>query len=87
MGDRPSIHALALDKRHDRGLNPRLQDPPVIRPGFHEQSKSRQLGCPVVDLKAIQVLAQNQPGNILRPVSTLLIDRLKQVVGLDQDVG
>ena len=64
-----------------------VKDAAVIGTGLHHQGEGRKLSRPVVDLQAEEVLLQDQPRNVLGPVAPLLVDRLEQVVGFDQDVA
>src|SRR5690554_543027 len=46
----------------------------LMFPGFHQNSESRQLGSPLINFKTVEVVFNNQSGNIRRCITFLFID-------------
>ena len=58
----------------------------IVGTGLHHQREGRELRCPLVNLQADQVLAQDQGRDVPQPVAAFLIDRLEHVVAHGEDV-
>ena len=69
------------------GLNAPGEEPTVILPGFHHDGKIGQLGCPTVNVQAVEILLDNGGGGIPLAPPLTLIDLHEHIKGIDQNMA
>ena len=81
IGQSLHIQPIAVHQRHHIELNAALKQATIITSSLHHQRKAGQLGCPLVNIEAKQILLQDQLRNLPLLIATLQIDRLEQLIG------
>src|SRR5690606_16505713 len=58
----------------------------VVLAGEHQQGKAGQLSGAVVDVQSVQVVFENQLGNIPAAVASFFVDGFEQLVGFHENM-
>ena len=90
--ERAALRHVALPQRHrgehgDVGLHAAAEEAAVQLTGAHGQGQARDLGGAGVDLHAVQVPGQDEPGDLALAVAALQVHLGQQLEGVDQDVA
>ena len=67
-------------------MNPPGEEAAVILPGLHHHGEVGQLGGPVVDVQAVEVVFQDALGGVPLAPPLALVHLHQHIEGVDQDV-
>ena len=87
MDDFISVQPLALLQGQHIEFGRIIEQAAVVGAGFHQQGKARHLCGSIINVKAVEVLFQNQARNGTKLVTAFKINGFEYIVGHHQDVA
>ena len=66
---------------------PIAEEAPGLGACLHGQGEGRQIGSPLIDLHAVQIVGKNQSGDFARGIPLFLVDAVQQIESVGDHVS